>query len=104
MSLNKTLLAILLSVALSSCAGLTSQKQKIGAACSSVASGAQAVAAAVTAGRVSKVDGRKAAVLYHSTDSFCEPVPAESLLPADYAKLVTAALSLTAQAAASGAK
>lgn len=92
----KILLSLALALSLTSCAGLQTQHQKIGAACETAASGLEAITAAKVAGKVSQGDLVKAIAVYKTTVPFCEPV-AESLSSADYSALLRAAATLAAK-------
>ena len=93
----KMLLLAIALIAMTGCAGLQTQHQKIAAACSAVQTAGQAIADATNAGKISKVDAAKATVAYHATDRFCEP-PVSSLSADDYASLLSSAAALAATA------
>lgn len=89
------LVALLALVGCTTAGAPLTQRQKIAEACVGLAAAADTIAVGVENGKISKADGKKAAILYHTTDQFCEP-PVDSLSSADYSKLIAAAASLAA--------
>lgn len=94
-----SLIALLIvALGLSGCAttGITTQHQKIATACESAASAADAIAAGVKSGRVTKAQLARATAVYSATVPACEPAPAESLDAVKYAALAAAVAELAA--------
>jgi hypothetical protein len=89
----RILLTLALALTLSSCAGFTT-KQKIAASCESIASGVDSATAAKRSGRISAADLQRVVDYANPTKSFCQPIPAGTLSPADYAALVSAAAKI----------
>lgn len=107
MPMSKVLLAAAMAMMLTGfaggCAGIQTQHQKIAVTCESVASAADAIAAAKVAGRITEAQRAQAEAVYRKTVPMCQPV-AETLTAAAYATLTGAAAQLAAIQAAGEAK
>lgn len=94
----KNLVILSATLVLAGCAGIQTQHQKIGAACATSTAALQAVTAAKVNGKATKAQLEDAIRVYTPTKAFCEPV-ATSLSSVDYAALLRAAATLTANRA-----
>jgi hypothetical protein len=93
----RSILLIALLVLLPACAGFDTQQQKIAVTCESIASSADALAAARTADRLTQAQQDTAVRLVRMTVPFCQP-PADSLDSVKMAALTSAAAELAALA------
>ena len=82
---------------LPACAGISTQPQKIAAACATMQTAGAAIVLGTNAGKISKADAAKAYTVYHAMLPFCSP-PVASLSVEDYGALLAAAASLAATA------
>lgn len=90
------LITCAMCVASIGCAGLQTQHQKIAAACEGIASGLDAATAAKQGGRITGAQLQAVVDIAKPTTRFCQPEPAESLNPSDYAALLSAAARVAA--------
>ena len=93
----RSLFFVVLMFLLPACAGIETQQQKIAVTCESIASSADALAAARTADRLTQAQQDNAVRLVRMTVPYCQP-PADSLDSVKMAALTSAAAELAALA------
>jgi hypothetical protein len=93
----RSILILALLVLMTACAGFDTQQQKIAVTCESIASSADALAAARTADRLTQAQQDTAVRLVRLTVPYCQP-PADSLDSVKMAALTNAAAELAALA------
>lgn len=93
----RSMLILALLVVMTACAGFETQQQKIAVTCESIASSADALAAARTANRITADQQAHAVSLVRLTEPYCQP-PVESLTAAGMTFLTNTSAELAALA------